>query len=59
MARYTYRASSGPDAASVALDLEVAPPHDLPALLVLRRTASDLLRNDPRFEKIVASLAPK
>jgi hypothetical protein len=50
MARYTFRESGGrPDAPSVALDLDVAPPHDLPALLALRRNASDLLRDDPRF----------
>ncbi len=49
MARYTFRASGGPDAASATLDPGVAPPHDLPALLALRRRATDLLRSDPRF----------
>jgi hypothetical protein len=49
MARYTFRGNGGPDAPSVARDLDVKPPHDLPALLALRRNASDLLRDDPRF----------
>jgi hypothetical protein len=49
MARYTFRATGGPDEASVTLDPDVKPPHDLPALLALRSTATDLLRNDPPF----------
>lgn len=49
MAEYTFRASGGPDPASITLDPGVSPPHDLPTMLALRRTASGLLRDAARF----------
>jgi hypothetical protein len=52
MARYRFQAVGAPNPISVELDLDAAPPHDLPQLLLLRRVAADLLREDPRFEHV-------